>query len=59
MDDSEQYQISRSRFLDFQCLLKKLMQIYDLPILNDKNKNHEINKQPFDSINITNMFDKS
>lgn len=35
------------------------MQIYDLPILNDKNKNYEINKQPFDSINITNMFDKS
>lgn len=35
------------------------MQIYDLPILNDKNKNHKINKQSLGSTNITNMFDES
>lgn len=44
---------------NIQRLLKKLMQIYDLPILNDKNKNHKINKQSLDSINTTNMFHKS
>lgn len=44
---------------NIQRLLKKLMQIYDLLILNDKNKNHKPNKQSLDSTNITNMFDKS